>query len=444
MRRLLQQTVALCACAVLFACDGGQERPPSVQAVVANAAPGYPEIHVYRGAGSTTRALAATLPYLEFSTILVDADTYNIDLRITESTLAERSLQKFSDTLEPNNAYVYVLIENGGNLDRLLIAQAPFDAGSANTEFSIVHATEGLGTIDVYVEPPGTDLATTVPRGTIGFREHETPISETAGDYVVTITEPGTVGSVLYTSPTLPLQAGQSYALIVASGAGSGTSNLVLIPAGQGLGPVVDANAGSAVRVINGAGDRGARDVYAAADFTTPLVAGTAFGTASGFVATAAGDTTLSITPAGNVGAIELELTPALTTGAIYSLVIAGDSSALEGAVAIDNHRVTKDQARIQFINTVDHYALLDYFFVPEGTDISSALPTFQLATPGVSPRSPFVLGTRELTIRDNATKTIVFGPETLNFTTAGVYTIVAVDSADGTTADVVLLDDFQ
>lgn len=441
----MRLAAALSACVAIAGCDEGRVRPPTTSVTVVNAAPTLSDIRFYRGAGQAVRLLpSATLSYLGGDRLTFESDTYNYVVRSAPAGALEREVASLTHTPGPDTHSVYVVVETAGTPEVLVFEQPVFPPGSDSTEFSIVHGAETAGTAAVYVEAPGTDLLTATPRATLDFRVGSPPISAAPGGYVVTITEPGAAANVLFTSPGLAFAAGQTYVLVIGSGAGTGTSALALSVTAEGSQPFGDVNAGSAVRAFNGAGDRGARDVFVNGDFAAPFIAATAFGAASTFSATPAGAATLAITPAGNPSAIEHETTQSLDSGSMYTLVIAGNSGDIGALVGFDVRRATRDEARLQVINAVNHYDSLYVYIAPVGTDTATILPSYQVASPGITAREPVPLGDLELTLRDPATGTFVFGPQTISMPTSGIYTIAAVDNPDGTTADIVLLDDFQ
>lgn len=442
MNTLIRLMAILSLGAILGACDEGRVRPPPTGITIVHAAPSFTDINFYRSPALSRPE--STLSFLGAARLSFDADLYNYALGTIGSNGVEQSAGVFTHRTDPNRTYTYVFAEAGGNIEPLIFEEPAAAPSATGAEFSIVHASEPTAAVDVYVEPPGTAPGTTSARATLSFRDRLAPISVPAGDYVVTITESGVSANVLFTSGTLTLPAGQRRALVIANGAGSGVSDLVLIAAGESTTSVVDVNAGSAVRAINGAGDRLGRDVYASGDFSAPLIAATAFGTASDFTAISTAATTIAITPEGNASVIEREITQSLVNALIYNLIIAGDSTTgVDAILAADNHRVITDQARIQVVNAVNFYDVVDFYLLPLGTDITTVPPTFQLPSPGTSVRQAAPVDDLDLTLRDPASGTILFGPQTLTIPAAGIYTIVAVDSADGTTADILLLDDF-
>lgn len=442
MKGLTRLIAALSVGMLLLGCDDGRVRPDRTTLTVVNAAPSYPDINFYRG--QNQRRAEATLPYLGSARLTYDADLYNYSLRTaTPDGLAEEVVQTFSHRVAAGVHYTYVLAEAAGAIVPLIFERPPFATTNSGAEFSIVHAAEAAPSVDIYLEPSGTDLATVSPRATLGFRDRQAPIGAAAGDYVITITAPGDRANVLFTSTTLTLPAGQSVALVIVSGAGSGVSDFFVIAASETASSAVDTNAGSAVRVINGVGDRLARDIYLNGDFTAPAIPAVGFGTGTDFTPFAAGVATFAVTPQGNASVVEREIVQGLADGTIYDFVLAGDASAVTATVLPDNRRTIRNVGRLQIINLLNAYEVVDVFVLPPGNDIGGFLPTFQLGRPGASGRTPFPVGDVEFTVRDTIAGTVLLGPRSLSLPAAGIYTIVLIDGPDGTTPELLLLDDF-
>ncbi len=404
-----------------------------------NAAPDFPDLGFYRG-----ERLESTLAYLSGSSHTFDADAYNFRLRVTPAgTFQTQTLAVTMQSMVPDVHYTYVIMESGGNVEPLIFEQPRFSPGSAEAEFTLVHAVESLGAVDIYVEAPNTDLATVTPRASLSFRQQQPPLHVAPNLYQITVTAAGDPATVLFTSQAVPLSAGRTHALVLGSGAGIGPSQLALVFASDASTSLVDINAGGSVRVINGALDRGARDVYANGDFSAPLVAATPFGGTSSYAPLAVANTPMAITPADNPSVIEREFTPPVGPGVAYDVIIVGETGNLTAGVVTDNRRVTRDEARLKFVNAVNTYTALNVYLVTPGTDVNFVFPTYQVINASATARQAFGLAPLELVLRDAATGTTVFGPQTLSFPSAGLYTIVAFDSADATTVDIVLLDDF-
>jgi hypothetical protein len=420
----------------LAGCDGGRTRPPSTNLLVVNAASSFPAIQMLRGQRSE-----ANLDYRGSSSLTFDSDTYNFTLRVSLPSTSEPTVvETFTYDLAAESRHLFVWANAGGELEPILVSQPVFDPESSNVEYTLIHAAESVPAVDLYIEPPGTDINGALPKGTVEFLGHLAPATIDAGDYVITLTAAGDPTNVLLTSPTATLSGGNSIPLVIADGADEGLAPLYLI--GFGSSAIIDTGIGSAIRVINGATDRAARDLFVNDDFAAPLVPAAPFGSVSEYADVAPGQTSITLTPAGNPSAIELEQTVPLTAGGRYSLLVSGDSGSLLAAPVVENQRRIVGQAVVRFMNTVNHYENVEIFLQPPGTDISTVLPNFVLPSPSATDRALFPPGSYELTMR--ASSTVINGPQTVTLSENGNYAAVMFDNADGSTIDVVLLEDFN
>jgi hypothetical protein len=440
--------ILVCGCLAAMAlsgCGEGRTRPPRVGVTVVNAAPGFANVCFLRG-----RRKEVDLPFRQVGSAVFDVDAYQYHIATTGLTAAsDCSLEigALSDTLQADTAYLYVVTQpvwSDPAVEVIRLARPVFSATNANAELMFVHAASTQPAVDVYVTPPGTDLATATPIGTASYRGTTAPVTLTPATALISITAAGDPANVLFTSISFTIPAGTSTPLVLVDGADEGTANLAVIGANDTGTTLIDVNTQSAVRIINGASDRAARDVFLNDDFTAPFAANVAFGVPTDMTPIVNQQNKITLTPVGNPSTIEGEVTSSYGAGTPYTLVFSGAAGALEGIAAGDNFRVVYDRAYLQVINAVNHVELVTFYVEAPGTDLTAAIPTFGLESPGISARVPFTLAEHEITLKDFATGTVLFGPQTFDMSSPGIYTLVAVDNADGTTADVVLMDDFQ
>jgi hypothetical protein len=112
----------LAIAALLAACGDGRTRPLQVRLTVANAAPSFPDISIYRGENRGTNAsgLLGTLTFRTGGEYTFDADTYNFRLTVARPGGTQELARTFTDTLDADNRSIYVLTESGGALEELI------------------------------------------------------------------------------------------------------------------------------------------------------------------------------------------------------------------------------------------------------------------------------------------------------------------------------------
>src|SRR5690606_4217190 len=130
-----------------------------------------------------------------------------------------------------------------------------------------------------------------------------------------------------------------------------------------------------------------------------PLFAAVAPLTRSDQIHVEAGSRKLSVTPAGNPGAVEAETTSTLVRSRHNLALIGGDPGALEVAVTMDERRRITDHARIMFLNGATQFEHIEYFLVPPGTDVSNLSSTIILDAPSIGSRLTFSPGDYDLIV---------------------------------------------
>jgi hypothetical protein len=123
-----------------------------------------------------------------------------------------------------------------------------------------------------------------------------------------------------------------------------------------------------------------------------------------------------------------------LVTGAVGS-VQAFDSS--------DDGRPFPDAARVHFFNGTSDFGVVDFFLVPPGSDIDDVRPV-PIAPSDIIVNFTFEPGAYNLIVRDASSDAVIEGPVAVTLEGGNVYGVLAVDAVGGTTADVVLFDDFN
>ena len=418
-------------------CEDGRVRGPKVGVRVVHAAPTTGEIAFRR-----EEREEASLSYAQASgELLFDADRYDFNVDVAETATGTSARRvTFSQELVGDNEYLFVLTEVAGLVQPMIFEKPVFESTS-DAEVTAVHAASSVGSVDVYLEPPGADLTTAVPLGAVAFGGVLDPATRPAGDYRLTLTESGAASNVMLSSGTVPLGAGGSVAFVIVDGTAESTAPFAVVPAGTIASLLVDRSTQSAFQVVNAAADTAARDVFVDGDFTSPALAALEFATPSPATPIAAGAREISVTPAGNPGVVEVEHEFTAARGLIYTLLIAGEPGGLSVGSAANQAREIAGIARIRFMNGASQVTPLDIFLVPPDTDVTNRPPLFTLQAAGISQRIGATPDDYELVLRDADTDAIVAGPEPLTLA-EGVFTILAVNGATPGTVDIVLLDD--
>ena len=418
-------------------CDEGRTNPPDTTVRIVNVAPGFPALTFARG--PTDPRVQENLAFRGGSEATYDADTYNYRVYVRGVERKAFSKEVAADTL-----YTFVLAQSGAGIQELILEAQPPAATASGAQVIGAHAGEGLPAMDVFLEPPGTDIAAAVPWGTVGFFGTLAQRSIAAGDYEVTLTAAGNRADVLLTSTSITLAAATSTAFVITPEVG-GVSPVSVTVAQGGAGSLIDRNAAPAVRVINAATDAGPRDVAFNGQFSPPLFAAVPFAAPTAYVQTAAGtDVPVQVTPPGNPGVLELDQKVSPVTASRHTLMFVGDAGALTHTFVVEDGRRFLEEARMRFYNAAKQFTGLDLLVLSTGQDPAAAFPAAVL-TPGIiGDPVEWPPANYDLYLRQTGTTTIVAGPIPVTMAAQGIYGVLATNGPDGVTATVTLIDDFQ
>jgi hypothetical protein len=382
---------------------------------------------------------------------LWEEDTYDLFVygQNLTSPLVPDELATLSKKIAPGTTYTFVLLEDAGSvvIDTL---EAPTVLGSAaDAQINALHAVEGLAPVDLYLIPTGTDFLGTTPWGTLSFRGQLAPRNIAAGEYELVVTPAGDQSTVLMHTSLFTLAAASDTTLVLAGETGEGLVpfSVIFEQAGNAL-TVVDRDAPSAVRAINAATDKGARDVAFNSAFSPPLFPSVPFATATGYAPIAAsGDVVVNVTPPGNPGVLELDQHVATIAGQSHTLLFAGDAGALTFTFDTDLRRRIVNQAQLTIYDNAPQFAALFVILLPAGSAIDPGTAGASLTLiPGSSNVAALPPDGYDVYLRDATTidsTLIVAGPIPITVAGSGIYSLLVTNGADTTKADVAQFDDF-
>lgn len=434
--RQLASCALVCALG-LVGCDQGRQAPLRVNVSVINAAPGFSDLFFRREQTQPSQLL-----FKNAQEVTYDADTYDFNVTGLDANNVEQTWP-FSRTLVGDTRYVFVLTDVAGAVVPIVLehGQAP----SADAQILAAHAGGGLPAMDLYLERPGVGIAGATPRGSLAPQGQLAARTLPSGDYELVLTAAGNPAAVLYTSPTITFAAGSTTTLVVTPEAGETTAPFSIQFVQSSSEVLFDRNAPTELRVLNAATDRQPRDFAINREFAPPLFPGVSFGSpTSHAVVPASSALPINVTPPGNPGVLELDQNLA-TFGALrYTLVFTGDAGTLTHVITVDDYRRIYGAAKLRFFNTALQFTdPIELALVPPGGAPDQFAGQITLLAPNVSGHTLLAPDTYDLYLRRSVTNEILSGPTPVTVGERGIYTVLAVNGPNNTTAEVVLLDDF-
>ena len=199
--KLLHKLLLACVpLAALTACGGGDTEDrldvadPDVRFV--HAAPAAPAVTLYRGTVAQPDATNVTYP---FASDYFDVDSSDADWSV-KTTVG--GLDVGTVRIDPNRGtkYTVVALQTSATAAGTYLIADPYNKplGSDSTRLRVMNASYNTASVDVYMNAPGTDIATVTPLisatpfGASGPVTGSDSVDIPGGDYQVTITSAGT------------------------------------------------------------------------------------------------------------------------------------------------------------------------------------------------------------------------------------------------------------
>jgi len=441
--------IASLAMLLLAGCsDSGRELPPEGRFNALHAISDL-ETAAFFVAGATDRN-RGNLEYTVFAASTnVATDTYDFwfQVRLPDDDDPTRIIE-FQQNIAAEQEYTFVLVGTALN-PALLTWERPRRnlSGSSIWVAEIGHLAASQGPLDIYIEPPGTDVAGAVPRAQIDFADLDAGLELTPGDYQLTVTERDAPASVVFASDTFTAAAGRTLLFSILDAAGTGTGELfVRVLGSSDIGALVDLTATPEVRAVHAAFGTAPVDIAVDGDFDPPLFEDLVFPELQGYLPAPAGESDLTVTDAGNPGALLIETTLDLFNGDREIQFVVGPPGDLELLSFLESRRRLARYAQLRFFQMSANEAtdFVDIYLVDQGEDYTDFAPLirglfFQSDTNYINR----VEGDYELVVTvANDPDTILAGPENLDLDAGGIYGYYIVDSDQPDTVELRPLDD--
>lgn len=160
------------------------------------------------------------------------------------------------------------------------------------------------------------------------------------------------------------------------------------------------------------------------------------------FVCTAAA--LINVVPAGETGVFLEEKEADIAQGSMHTLFLVGLPGDLDSVVLPDDRRRLAACSKFRLVQGAARFETMDAYLVTAGTDIGLVSPTTaSLLYRGSAGYRNVAPGAYDLVLTLPDSKTAIGGPHRLDPEGGGIYGAVAVDRANITTADIILLDEF-
>jgi hypothetical protein len=313
--------------------------------------------------------------------------------------------------------------------------------GDTDVQVQFFNWSSTLGSFDVYVEPPGTNLSATQAKATLAPGQEFNGMVQ-QGTYVISLTPVGDPNNPFYLSVTFDVTERTHVGFAVLDATNESTSNVKVTRFRDQGGDLFDRRAPTLLRMSHVAPNAAGVDVYAQENYTAPLFANLALKQTSAYTVmdpTTLNPLELDVTPTGNVGVL-LDRQQLTVSSGIRSTVflVDGPNGTVDQLLAVDLTRSIAPFAQLRLVNSVP--LSLDYYVIPHGNNVYTSTPSQTLSSASIGGSVQFAPGNYDVILMRQGTTTIVFGPLEVAMAGGGLYTIVSVPTADISRADILQL----
>jgi hypothetical protein len=292
----------------------------------------------------------------------IDSVTQANPTRTIQATVMGSGSSLITTTIVPlgETNYSYIMFGPVTAPIGRLYADSVTDPGVGNFNLRVINAAAGIGAVDIYLTPPGTDLSLVAPSvagvayasvsgfGTLPF-----------GNLELRVTAAGSKDPI-YDSPPQNYAERAQFEVVVYSRESGVLANVALLN-------IDDAGTGTFInslmarfKIVNGSLVSSALNVFVSGNL---LLSNIPFTSASGYQKTTAATPTLTVEATATPGATLLTTKPALTPATDSSIVFEGPAGALTATVLTDNNLPPgPGNARIRLVNASADVPSLDVF----------------------------------------------------------------------------------
>ena len=313
-----------------------------------------------------------------------------------------------------------------------------------NLEVQVFNWSNVLGSVDVYIEPPGTNLSVTQSKATLAPGDEFNGLVE-SGTYVLTLTPVGNPAAPIYNSETFALTQQTRVGFALLDGTSDLTSNVRVSRFRDQGGDLLDRRAQTLMRAAHVAPNAANVDIFAQEDYSAPLYANVALNQETPYTLmdpTWLSALELDVTPAGNPGVLLSRDTLILSQGERATFFLVQTPTGLvNGINGADSARRQAPYAQLRAVNSFG--SSLDFYVIPHGNNVFTSTPNETLSTGSIGAFVTFAPGSYDIIVARAGTDTFVYGPKQVDLAGNGIYTIVTVPTPQITNANLLLLDDF-
>jgi hypothetical protein len=328
---------------------------------VVNAIPDVPSVSVTVGTpgGTNPQTVVSNLPF-QGLTQYIGVQSGNQEFKVSANGGASNAIDTILGISSGAN-YTYVLYNPVASATGLLISDSSFATPASGTfGFRVINAATGVGLVDVYLTPPGTDINSTSPTVSSVAPGGVSPVlSPNAATLELRVTAAGTK-QIIFDTAAQNFANGSNYQIVVYT-VGSGTLvNVAFLNVDTNGTGQTEGNLLANFKVLNASQVASPLNVAVDGNLTLSNVP---FAAASNYVTIADGNHTFTVQATATPGSNLLTLQTNLAAATDTSIVLNGSAGALVGTVLTDNNlQPPAGRAHIRFVNSSPNQGPLDVY----------------------------------------------------------------------------------
>jgi hypothetical protein len=355
------------ACAIFYgllglalgACSHSGGGGSSTNLRVVNAIPDAAAINLSLTSGGNTTSVVTNLPF-QGLTQYISVSSGSQEFQVSTNGGASNAIDTILG-MSGGASYTYVVFNPVASATGLLFNDNGLSApGTGQFGIRVINVASGIGPVDVYLTPPGTDInatSPTIPATTLG--SISSLFYPNAGTLELRVTAAGTK-DIIYDTPAQAFVNPNLYQVVLYTVGSAKLVNAAMLnldTAGTGQ---VNQNLLADFKVLN------------ASQVTSPLnvlidgvltLSNVPYAAVSNYQAIPVGTHTFSVEATATPGATLLTLQATLASATDTSIVLNGPAGALVGTVLSDNNLPpAAGRARVRFVNSSPNLGPVDAY----------------------------------------------------------------------------------
>ena len=350
--------VALLSCLLAFAlagCSNSGGGSSGTQIRIVNAVPDAAAIMVTVGSTTVVNNLAFQ-GLTQYSGVDSGAQEFKVSANGGASNAIDTTLN-----LNSGANYTYVVFNPVASTQALLIVDSGIPQPASGTfNFRVINVASGIGAVDVYLTPPGTDINGTSPTiSSVPLAALSAILTPNAGSLELRITSAGTK-DIIYDTPAQNFVSQSTYEIVVYTVGSARLVNVAFLNVDDAGTGQVENNLLAEYKVLNASQVPSALNVLVDGNLQLSNVP---YAGVSNYVVANAGNRTFTVQATATPGANLLTLVNNLASASDTTIVLNGPAGALVGTVLKDNNLPpAAGRARIRFVNSSPDLGAVDVY----------------------------------------------------------------------------------